>query len=126
MSYTELVAAHDFQDLIDFVNENFRAVAFVNSVAKSSTFTQWAGDTVGSPEHYYSCSGTFSVSLVAASTADAAAGRVTVFKNAGVGTITLTADGSDTIEGAASIAVLASDSVNIVVSATTATNWEVF
>lgn len=124
MSFTPIDDQDIDGEFQDDLNENLRQIGFLKRVAKSAAFTQWAGDTVGNLEHYYACTGTFPVTLVAANSLDAVAGRSTVVKNIGAGVITVTAAGADTIEGAASIPVAANDSVTIISDGVS--NWEVY
>ena len=95
----------------------------VNRVAKSVAFTVWAGDTDTVKEHYYACDGTFAATLVAATDADAADGRLVYIKNIGAGTITVTPDGSDTVEGAATLALAPNDSATLCSDGVS--NWEI-
>ena len=97
---------------------------FVERVAKSGTFTVWAGDTTATHEGAYSCDGTFAANLPAASSTDAAAGRLVRIKNIGAGTITVTPDGSDTIDGAGSLALAAGDAATLLSDGTS--DWEVY
>lgn len=107
MLYTLLTAAMDFLQLRETTNENFRTSPFVNKALKTALFTIWTDDTSGSLIDVYYCTGTYAATLVAATDTDAAAGRTVTIKNNGAGTITITRDGTDTIEGATTLALAA-------------------
>lgn len=125
MAYTVLLSSHDMRNLRDIVNEGFRTTTFLTRVAKAATFTVWAGDASGIPEDYYACTGTYAVTMPAANSTDAAAGRVVRIKNVGAGTITVTAAGADTIEdGVATTLALAADQAATLISDGTS-NWEI-
>jgi len=126
MSFSLLTAATDFAELREIVNENFRRAeaGFITRIEKSSAFTVWAGDTDEILEGAYSCTGTYAATLVAADDDDAAAGRPVRIRNNGAGTITITPDGSDTADDAASIALGVGESILLISDGVS--NWEVF
>jgi len=111
MTYQELASTDDLALTVPSkINDNFRKRSFLNAAAKSATFTVWADDAAGSPKDLYlvtTSTSTFDVTLPAVATADAAAGRVvTIMKvDAAVGTATINPDGSETINGAATVAL---------------------
>ncbi len=108
MTYTELVAGHDFQNLITHVNENFRKRSFMNELTVTADFTVWGGDSAGVPLDFYNCdtaAATTDASLPAANSTDAAASRVVWFRwsagfSGGAGEVPeIVPAGSDTING---------------------------
>lgn len=114
MTYQEL----DFVDDLSYtvptkINENFRKRSFLNRAAKSADFTVWADDTDGSPFDMYlvtTGASTIVATLPSHASGDASLGRtVTVMKaDAGAGTVRITPDGSETINGTASYVALSS------------------
>jgi hypothetical protein len=114
VTYQEL----DFVDDLSYtvptkINENFRKRSFLNQAAKSADFTVWADDSAGSPKDMYGVTtgaSTIVATLPSVASGDAADGRtVTVMKmDAGAGTVRITPDGSETINGTASFVALSS------------------
>ena len=110
MTYQQLVATDDLSLTVPTkLNENARTERFLNIAAKDADFTAWADDTTGSPRDLYlvttgASPANIIATLPAISTADAVAGRVVTIMKAdyGSGTTTLTPDGADEINGAAS------------------------
>ena len=113
MSYTELQATTAIERLPTLLNGGMREIGFLPPVAKTAAFTVWTGDASGALEQIYLCTGTYAATLEAATSTDAALGRVARIKNNGVGTITITPAGSDTIEGAATLTASAGDCINL-------------
>lgn len=114
MTYQEL----DFTDDLSYtvptkINENFRKRGFLNRAAHSANFTVWADDSAGSPLDMYlvtTAAATIVAQLPSHASGDASLGRtVTVMKaDAGAGTVRITPDGSETINGSASYVALSS------------------
>jgi hypothetical protein len=126
MSFTLLIGGFDFKQLRTVFNENSRRAegGFITRAEKTSAFTVWSGDTSDVVEGAYSCTGTYAATLVAASDADAAAGRPVRIRNNGAGTITVTPDGSDTVDGGATLALAAGESVLLISDGVS--DWEVY
>ena len=83
MTYSELISTDDISfTLPASVNENFRKRSFLNIAAMSATFVVWADDTAGSPKDIY---------LV----------------TTGVGAVTIDGNASETINGATTVAITA-------------------
>ena len=112
MTYQELITTDDLALTVPSkINENFRKRSFLNIAAKSATFEVWSDDAAGSPKDLYlvtTSTSTFDVTLPAAASADAAAGRVvTIMKaDAAAGTANINPDGSETINGSATSVAL--------------------
>lgn len=106
MTYQELDLTDDLSYTVPTkINSNFRLRSSLNVVAKSANFTIWTDDAAGSPKDVYlvtTAAATITVTLPTAVSGDAAAGRtVTIMKaDAGGGSITIDADGSEVINGA--------------------------
>ncbi len=127
MSFTPLDnTIHRISDFAPIVNENFRLIGagVVNLVAQAGAFTIWTDDAEGSPKTHYACNGTFAATLVSATETDAAAGRTVWIKNEGAGVITVTPDGSDTIEGSATLMLAAGDAATLLSDGTS--NWGIW
>lgn len=125
MSFTQLTATTAIERLPTILNESMRSARFLNRVAKTATFTVWAGDVAGTPEDAYSCtSGPYAATLVAADATDAAAGRLVRVKNNGASTITITPDGSDTIENLATLILTAGQAATLLSDGSS--NWEIY
>ncbi len=124
MSYSLTdITVHSPSDLGALLNENFRGAGlFYVRKAKTALFTIWTDDVDGSPVARYACTGTFAATLVAATETDAAAGRIVTITSLS-GTTTITPDGSDTVNGAATLAVTAGNSTTI--QSDGVSNWEV-
>ena len=111
MTYQELQSADDISFTVPTkINENFRKRSFLNRAAKSANFTVWADDTSGSPFDMYlvtTGSSTITASLPTHGSGDASLGRtVTIMKaDAGSGSVTIDANGSETINGAATVSL---------------------
>lgn len=114
MTHVLLTAAMDFFLLRSNVNENFRVSDFLLPVVKTALFTFWDGDADGAPERLYSCTGTYAATLPAANHADAILGRPIRLKNNGVGNITITRAGSDTVDGGTTLVIATTASVMLV------------
>jgi len=114
MTYQELQSTDDISYTVPTkINENFRKRSFLNRAAKSADFTVWADDTDGSPLDMYlvtTAAATIVATLPSHASGDASLGRtVTVMKaDAGAGTVRITPDGSETINGTASYVALSS------------------
>ena len=111
MTYQELELTDDLSFTVpDKINENFRLRANLNAVAKAASFTIWTDDAAGIPRDLYlvtTVSAVIVATLPAVASTDAAAGRVvTIMKvDSGSGSVTLTPDGSETINGAATVSL---------------------
>ena len=111
MSYQELDLTDDLSLTVPTkINENFRKRSFLNTASKSADFTAWADDATGSPRDIYfvtTGASTITATLPSVASADAAAGRtVTIVKvDAGAGSVTIDADGSETINGSATVSL---------------------
>lgn len=117
MTFTLILATGQrISDWPDILNENFRQMAggFQAVAAQTANFTVWSDDVAGAPRGIYLCSNTIAATMPAANSTDAAAGRVVTIKNNGSGTVTVTPDGSDTVDGAASLALAAGDAATLV------------
>lgn len=125
MSFTTISSGDLRSAFPDVYNENLRRAyaGFLPPTAKTASFTVWAGDTAGAPEVLYLCTNTITATLPAATSTDAALGRLARIKNNGAGTVTVSPDGSDTVDGAASLALAAGDSVTLVSDGTS--DWVV-
>jgi len=114
MTYQELQLTDDLSYTVPTkINENFRKRSFLNVAAQSADFTIWADDTAGSPRDLYAvttAAATIVATLPSHASGDASLGRtVTVMKvDAGAGTVRITPDGSETINGTASFVALSS------------------
>lgn len=111
MTYQELVATDDLSYTVPTkINENFRSRAFLNVAAKSADFTVWTDDASGSPKDLYAvttAASTITATLPTVASGDASLGRVvTIMKvDAGGGSVTIDADGSETINGSATVSL---------------------
>jgi len=113
MAYDELIQTDDLSETVPTkVNENFRRRAFLNDAAKTATFTVWTDDTTGVPiDIYLVTTGGSGVTAnlpdVTVSGDDAYKGRVvTIMKvDAGAGAVTIDGNGSQTINGATTVAL---------------------
>lgn len=106
----------------EFINENARTQAFAVVASKTSAFTVWADDSAGSAKSLYlvdASSGAVTVTLPAAASTDAAAGRVVTIKNSGASNnVTIDPDSSELIEGSATLVLAPGDSATIVSNGT--------
>lgn len=104
------------------VNENNRQRWFHEPASKTAGFTVWADDTDASPKSLYlvdASGGAVTVDLPAAASSDAAAGRTVTILNSGASNnVTIDPDGSETIDGGATLALTPGDSVVIVCDGT--------
>ena len=111
MSYTELISTMTISsDLPTNVNENFRKARFQNIATKTGTFTVFSDDTAGSPiDIYLVTTGSSAVTANLPAAGGDYAGRVvTVMKaDAGSGAVTLDGNASETINGATTVAITA-------------------
>lgn len=111
MSYQELLATDDLSYTVPTkINENFRSRAFLNVAAKSADFTVWTDDAGGSPKDLYAvttAASTITATLPTVASGDASLGRVvTIMKiDSGAGSVTIDADGSETINGSATVSL---------------------
>ena len=111
MTYQELQSTDDISYTVPTkINENFRKRSFLNRAAKSADFTVWADDTDGSPFDMYlvtTGSSTITATLPTHASGDANDGRtVTIMKaDSGSGSVTIDADGSETINGATTVSL---------------------
>ena len=127
MTYSELVSTDDLSESVPTkINDNFRKRSFLNAAAMSASFTIWADDSAGDPTDIYlvtTASSTIVATLPAAASADAAAGRVvTIMKvDSGGGSVTIDGDGSDTINGAATVSLASQYNYRTIVS--NGTTW---
>ena len=109
MTYSELVTTDDLAESVPTkVNENFRTARFLNTSAKTATFTVFADDATGSPKDIYlvtTGSSAVSANLPAAGS-DYTGRVVTIFKaDAGSGAVTIDGNSSETINGSATVAL---------------------
>ena len=135
MSYTPLTAAHTFsEDLPSYSNENWRQARFWNTFQHTSDFTAWSDDASGRPRDFYrvdASSADVTVTLPGASGGDAEEGRVLIILRLDSGanghTVTITADGSDTINNGAAGGSITLDSRHACVALrpTGGTVWDV-
>jgi hypothetical protein len=104
--------------LHESVNENARTSLFEVVASKTADFTVWADDSSGSPKSVYlvdASGGAVTVTLPAAASTDAAAGRPVTVKNSGASNnVTLDGDASETIDGATTLALTPGDCARIV------------
>ena len=111
MTYQELDLTDDLSFTVPTkLNENFRKRSFLNTAAKSANFTVWADDSAGSPKDMYlvtTGSSTITATLPTHASGDASEGRVvTIMKaDSGSGSVTIDADGSETINGATTVSL---------------------
>jgi len=111
MSYSPLLPTDDLSFSVPLkINEGFRSRAMLNVSAKSADFTVWDDDSSGSPKDVYlvtTGASTITATLPAVATADATAGRVvTILKiDGGAGSVTIDGDGSETINGSATVSL---------------------
>jgi hypothetical protein len=123
MSFTPIdISIHSPSDLGSLLNEGLRrAGLFIVRKAKTALFTVWTDDAEGAPVGRYVCTGTFAATLVAANAGDASGGRMVRFTCVS-GTLTITPDGSDTIDGASTLALSAGE--HAAIQSDGGTNWE--
>lgn len=121
MTYNELESTDDLSATVPSkINGNFRRARFLNVATKSADFTIFDDDTTGNlKDIYFVTTGTSTIvaTLPAASDTDPGNGRVvTVVKvDSGSGTVRVTGDGSDTVDGAAYQAATSQyDSVTVI------------
>jgi len=106
MTYQELDLTDDLSYTVPTkINANFRKRSFLNVAAKSASFTVWTDDTAGVPKDVYlvtTAAATITATLPTVASGDASLGRtVTIVKaDSGGGSVTIDADGSETINGA--------------------------
>ena len=111
MSFSPLLPTDDLSFSVPLkINEGFRSRAMLNVSAMSADFTVWADDSSGSPKDVYlvtTGASTITATLPAVSAADATAGRVvTILKiDGGAGSVTIDGDGSETINGSATVSL---------------------
>tara|TARA_R100000315_G_scaffold26213_1_gene10138 strand:- start:550 stop:948 length:399 start_codon:yes stop_codon:yes gene_type:complete len=111
MSYSPLVTTDDLAEtLITKVNENARTERFLNIATKSATFTVFGDDASGSPKDLYlvtTGSSAVTANLPAAGS-DYTGRVVTIMKaDAGSGAVTIDGNASETINGATTVAIAA-------------------
>lgn len=121
MPYDELISTDNISVAVPTkTNENFRRARFLNGAAKSADFTAWADDGTGSPKDIYfvtTAAATIAATLPSAASTDAAAGRICTFikVDSGAGSIRVTADSPQTVDGASFVTVSTQyDSVTVV------------
>ena len=110
MSYAELISTMTISsDLPATVNENFRTARFQNLSAKSATFTVFDSEVAGSPiDIYLVTTGASAITANLPAAADNGGRVVTVMKvDAGAGAVTLDGNASETINGATTVAITA-------------------
>jgi hypothetical protein len=111
MTYQPLVQTDDLSETVPTkINENFRKRAFLNAAAKSADFTVWADDGSGEPRDIYlvtTGASTITATLPTVASGDASLGRVcTVMKvDSGAGSVTIDGNGSQTINGSATVSL---------------------
>jgi hypothetical protein len=103
------------------INSNFLFRSHLNVAAKSADFTVWADDSTGSPKDVYlvtTAASTITATLPTATTGDASTGRVvTIMKaDAGAGSVTIDADGSEEINGSTTVSLSSQYSYRTLVS----------
>lgn len=122
MTYQELVSTDDLSETVPSkINSNFLLRSHLNVAAKSADFTIWTDDTTGSPKDVYlvtTGASTITVTLPTATTGDASTGRVvTIMKaDAGAGSVTIDADGTETINGSTTVSLSSQYSYRTIVS----------
>ena len=111
MTYSELISTDDISfTLPASVNENFRKRSFLNIAAMSATFVVWADDTAGSPKDIYLVTtGSSAITATLPAAGSDYTGRVvTIMKaDADVGAVTIDGNASETINGATTVAITA-------------------
>jgi len=111
MTYQPLLVTDDLASSVPSkLNENARTERFLNGAAKSATFVVWADDSSGSPKDiYYVTTGSSAITATLPAAGAAYTGRVvTVMKvDAGSGAVTLDGNASETINGATTVAIAA-------------------
>ena len=111
MSYTELTSTMTISsDLPTNFNENFRKARFQNLASKSASFTVFDDDAAGSPiDMYLVTTGSSAITATLPAAGSDYTGRVvTVMKvDAGSGAVTLDGNASETINGATTVAIAA-------------------
>ena len=111
MAFSPLLSTDDLSFTVPLkINEGLRSRAMLNVSAKSADFTVWSDDSSGSPKDVYlvtTGASTITATLPAVATADATAGRVvTILKiDSGAGSVTIDGDGSETINGSATVSL---------------------
>tara|TARA_R110002020_G_scaffold8645_3_gene34359 strand:- start:680 stop:1078 length:399 start_codon:yes stop_codon:yes gene_type:complete len=109
MSYQELALTDDLSYTVPTkINENFRLRAFLNTSAQTATFTVWADDGTGSPKDIYLVTtGSSAITANLPAAGSAYLGRVvTIMKvDAGSGAVTIDGNASETINGATTVAI---------------------
>ena len=129
--HTKIEATDSVTDaLMTTTNENLRTCKFLNTAAKTADFTVWDDDDNTSnpsvePDVYFidATSGNVTATLPLAADTDAAAGRpVTFFRVDSSGnTVTVDANGSETINGSANFTLAQYASVTCI--ARTSSDW---
>ena len=111
MTFTPLLQTMTISsDLPTNFNDNFRKARFQNLSAKSATFAVFDGDTLGVPiDMYLVTTGSSAITATLPAAGSVYAGRVvTVMKvDAGSGAVTLDGNASETINGATTVAIAA-------------------
>lgn len=122
MTYQELLPTDDLSETVPSkINSNFLFRSHLNVAAKSADFTVWADDSTGSPKDVYlvtTAASTITATLPTATTGDASTGRVvTIMKaDAGAGSVTIDADGSEEINGSTTVSLSSQYSYRTLVS----------
>jgi len=129
--HTKIEATDSVTDaLMTTTNENFRTSKFLNSAAKTASFTVWDDDdnsvnpSIEPDVYFIDCTGgNVTATLPVAADTDAAAGRpVTFFRIDGSGnSVTIDANGSETINGAANFTLAQYACVTLI--ARTSSDW---
>ena len=107
MTYSPLESTDDLSVSVPTkINSGFRRARFLNPASKTADFTIFDDDTEGSIKDIYfvtTGSSTIAATLPPVADADPSNGRVvTVVKvDSGAGTVRVTGDGSETVDGAA-------------------------
>ncbi len=122
MTYQELSPTDDLSETVPSkINSNFLFRSHLNVAAKSADFTVWADDSTGSPKDVYlvtTAASTITATLPTATTGHASTGRVvTIMKaDAGAGSVTIDADGSEEINGSTTVSLSSQYSYRTLVS----------
>lgn len=111
MTYNELQSTDDLSVSVpNKINGNFRRARFLNGASHTADFTVFDDDTTGSlKDIYYVSTGasTIIATLPDCTVGDASNGRIVTFvkTDSGAGSVRITADGSQTVNGASFVSL---------------------